>query len=123
MTLIFFNKIGKAVLFTNNKNDIFSFNGIPVGYIHNDSVYSYFGSHIAWFFDGWILNHNGEAEFFTKDAVGGPGKPALQNIPNRLMPQTPPNRRARATPPSRSPKRNSWGNTDDLLKISIKKLN
>ena len=117
MTLIFFNKIGKAVLFTNNKNDIFSFNGIPVGYIHNDSVYSYFGSHIAWFFDGWILNHNGEAEFFTKDAVGGPGKPALQNIPNRLMPQTPPNRRARVTPPNHPPKRNSWVVPNNLLKI------
>jgi hypothetical protein len=118
MTLIFFDKTGKAVLFTNTKNDIFSFNGIPIGYIHNHSVYSYFGSHIAWFFDGWILNHNGEAMFFTKDAVGGPGRPAQQAILNKLTPQTTPNKRARATPPSRSPKRNTWAsNLNNLLKI------
>ena len=120
MTLTFFNKTGKAVLLTNNKNDIFSFNGTPVGYIQNDSVYAYFGAHLAWFFDGWILNHNGEAMFFTKNAVGGPGRPAIQSIPDKLTQQTIPNKRPRATPPSRPPKRNSWGKTNDLLEISLK---
>jgi len=121
MTLIFFNKIGKAILFTNNKNDIFSFNGTPVGYIQNDSVYAYFGAHIAWFFDGWILNHSGEALFFTRNAVGGPGRPALQSIPNKLATQTPPNKRSRASPPSRPSKRNVWGNvSNDFSKISLR---
>lgn len=119
MTLTFFNKIGKAVWYTNSKKDIFSFSGIPVGYIQNDSIYAYFGSHLAWFSDGLILNHSGEVLFFTKNAVGGPAKPALQSIPNKLIPQTPPNKRSRASPPTFPPKRNSWGNTNDLLKILL----
>ena len=120
MALIFFNKAGKAVLFANNKNDIFSFSGIPVGYIQNDSVYAYFGAHLAWFLDGWILNHGGEALFFTKNAVGGPGRPAVQNIPNRSALQTPPSKRSIASAPSRPVKRNVWSDaSDDLLKIQI----
>ena len=119
MTLIFFNKTGKAVWYTNNKNDIFSFDGTPVGYIQNDSVYAYFGAHLAWFFDGWIINHNGEAMFFIKNVIGGPAIPAIQSIPNKLTKQTIPNKRPRATPPSRPPKRNSWANTNDLSKILL----
>ncbi|MBT4328102.1 MAG: hypothetical protein HOD60_14550 [Candidatus Nitrosopelagicus sp.] len=117
MTWIFFNKIGKAIWYTNRRNDVFSFNGISVGYIQNDSIYAYFGAHLAWFVDGWIINHNGEALFFTKNAVGGPGRPALQSIPNKLASQIPPNKRSRATPPSYPPERNSWGNTNYLLQI------
>ena len=121
MTLTFFNKTGKAVLFTNNKNDIFLFNGIPIGYIQNDSVYAYFGTHLTWLVDGWILNHNGEAMFFTKNAIGGPRRPAQQSIPNKPTAQTPPNKRTRASPPSIPPKRNSWGNTlDDLFNTSLR---
>ncbi len=120
MTLTFFNKTGKAILFTNNKKDIFSFSGIPVGYIQNNSVYAYFGAHLAWFLDGWILNHGGEALFFPKNAVGDLGRPAVQSIPNRPAPQTPPNKRSRASAPSRPVKRNVWSDaSDDLLKIQI----
>jgi hypothetical protein len=70
--------------------------------------------------DGWILNHSGDAMFFTKNAVNGPGRPALQNIPNKLVSQTPPNKRSRASPPSRPPKINSWKNTNDLSKILLR---
>ena len=83
MALIFFNKTGKAILHTNNKKDIFSFDGIPVAYIQNNSIYAYFGAHLAWFSDGWILNHSGEVLFFTKNASDGPTKPSIQSIPNK----------------------------------------
>ena len=120
MGLKFFSKTGKAVFYTDNKNDIFSFNGTPIGYIQNDSIYAYFGAHLAWFIDGWILNHSGEVLFFTKNAVGGPGRPAIQSIPNKLTPQATPTRRPKAAPPSRPPKRNSWGDTNDLSKILLR---
>ena len=69
----------------------------------------------------WIAFTYPSNLFFTKNAVGGPGRPAIQSIPDKLTQQTIPNKRPRATPPSRPPKRNSWGNVSDtLLQMSLR---
>lgn len=56
---------------------IYLFNGKPVAYLHENTVYGYNGHQYGWFENGWIIDLNGYCVFFTESASGsGPVKPA-----------------------------------------------
>ncbi len=79
MSLIFYNKRGTPMAYTDDKKHIFYFTGETIAYIHETSVYTYEGKHLGFFKDGWIRDNNGKCVLFTKDATGGPEK-RMQDI-------------------------------------------
>ena len=76
MELTFYNQDGYPVAYSEDSETIYFFNGEPVAYIHGNSVFSFNGTHIGWFENGWLRDHQGAALFFTEHASGtGPFKP------------------------------------------------
>jgi hypothetical protein len=81
--LVFYNCEGRAVAYSDDDCHIYLFNGIPIAYIAEDSVYSFGGAHLGWFKDGWIFDHSGAYFLFTEGAQGGPLKPLMEIAPNK----------------------------------------
>ncbi len=81
MSITFYNNTGEAIAYTSDETNIYLFSGKPVGYITNDAVYAFSGSHLGWFINGWIIDQDGDCVFFTYDAKGGPMKPMKQIKP------------------------------------------
>jgi hypothetical protein len=75
MELVFYDRTGRAVAYSSDGKHIFTFDGSPVAYLDRGSVYSYSGSHMGWFVDGWVRDDSGHCVFFTQTARGGPVKP------------------------------------------------
>ncbi|MFX1500268.1 MAG: 4-fold beta flower protein [Promethearchaeota archaeon] len=74
MSLIFYNKTGTPIAYSDNKVNVFYFTGKAIAYIHQDSIYSYEGKHLGFFKDGWIRDNQGKCVLFTLNAKNGPKK-------------------------------------------------
>ncbi len=92
MALIFYDKIGTPMAYTDDNIHIFYFTGETIAYIHGISIYNYEGKHLGFFKDGWIRDNNGKCVIFTKGAIDGPKKRTQDiapvksqklNIPNK----------------------------------------
>ena len=100
----FYNKKGEPIgYFAHDDSSIFSLEGLPLGYLEEESIYSFNGDHLGWFIDGWITDHKGQAVFFTKDAPGGPFKPSVKILPNLCNQRALPNKNIKKIPPSVRP--------------------
>lgn len=108
MDLTFYNYTGRPVAYTDDGEHIYLFSGEPVAYIHGDSVYSYSGMHLGWFAHGWIIDHDGDAVFFSEGAVGGPLKPIRQLKPLKSLRQLRPLKGPRGLKPLKPSPRVSW---------------
>ncbi|WP_425609099.1 4-fold beta flower protein [Vibrio splendidus] len=64
---------------------IFFHSGAPLGYISDDSIYSFSGAHIGYFNDGVLRDNRGNALLFTPKSSGGPIKPVRQMKPMKDM--------------------------------------
>ena len=70
-----FDKDGDAVAYIDTDDDltIYLWTGKPVCYLYSSSgkyhVYGFNGSHLGWFIDGVIRDHDGDAVGVTKDAT------------------------------------------------------
>lgn len=53
---------------------IYTFTGIPIAYISDDSIYSFSGRYIGYFNGGIIRDRYGDSLLFTDGASGGPMK-------------------------------------------------
>jgi hypothetical protein len=73
--LTFYSASGVPVAYTQDGVNIYLFNGTPVAYLNNGSVYGYSGRHLGRFANGWIRDNAGSCVFFTEGARGGPLKP------------------------------------------------
>lgn len=73
--ITFYDKNGTPIAYTEDSNHVYDFRGNPVGYINEDSFYSYPGKHLGWIINGWIVDNKGYAVFYTKYAKNGPFKP------------------------------------------------
>jgi len=72
----FYDKTGRPVAYTEDDVHIYLFNGRPVAYFHEQSIYSFQGDHLGWYKNGWIRDNSGRCVFFTEEtAGGGPVKP------------------------------------------------
>jgi hypothetical protein len=85
MEIVFYNRNGRPIAYTENSTDIFLYSGELVAYLDRDSVYSFSGKHLGWFVDGWILDHDGNHVFFSDIATGGPSRPAKQASPGKAV--------------------------------------
>ena len=57
--MVFYNSTGRAVAYTDDNENIFLFNGIPVAYFYGNLVYSYRGVQLGRFENGWIRDKKG----------------------------------------------------------------
>jgi hypothetical protein len=73
--ITFYNRQGGPTCYAIDDGHIYLFNGQPVAYFYEDSLYSYEGTHLGRYSNGWIRDNNGQCVFFNSDAKGGPIKP------------------------------------------------
>ena len=71
-----FNHDGEAVAYIDSEDDdltIYLWGGRPVAYLFSKSgefhVYGFNGTHLGWFIDGIIRNHDGDAVGATEEAT------------------------------------------------------
>ena len=114
---IFYNKTGQPICYLSGKDDetIFLFNGTPVAYIYNKSVYSFKGKHLGWYENAWIYDKNGYCIFYTEHASGGPIKPVKRIAPVKSITRVVPIKSVKSIPPVRPIKRLQWGDSDDFF--------
>ena len=72
---------GHAVAYSEDGENIYLFNGLPVAYFFGNKVYSFKGRHLGTISNGWIRDNRGLCVFFTDNAIGGPIKPIKQIKP------------------------------------------
>jgi len=108
MSIDFYDSNGRPYAYSDDGETIFTFSGVPVAYISNDSIYSFSGSHIGYFNDGMIRDQNGDVLLFTVDASGGPIKPMRQMKPMKSMRQMKPMKGIKQIKPLRPIKTLGW---------------
>lgn len=86
----FYDQQGTPLIYTEDDEHLYSFNGKPLAYIHGNSIYSYSGNHLGWFENGWIKDSNGYFFLFSEHATGGPLKPLKKLKPLKGLKQLKP---------------------------------
>jgi len=104
----FYDKRGNPCAYTNDEEHIYLFNGTPVAYLYNKSVYSYTGTHLGFFSNGWVLDNSGYRVFFTEDASGGPVKPVKRVKPVKNVRSTKPVKSVRQVKPVKPTSKLEW---------------
>ena len=110
MELTFYDINGNPIAYTTDEGDVFSFSGIPLAYIDNDSVYSYNGNHLGWFINNWIIDHDGYYLFFSEYSIGGPFKPFRRFKPFKSLRQLKPLKYYKKLKPYKKYLKLSWSN-------------
>lgn len=106
--ITFYNNLGKPIAYTQDGTHIYLFNGKPVAYLSQESVYSYSGKHLGRYEDGWIRDNKGQCVFFTGEATGGPMQPMKQMVPMKSIKQMKPMKSMKQMRPARPMKSSSW---------------
>jgi hypothetical protein len=108
MSLDFYDYQGRPYAYSYDGETIYSFLGIPIAYISNDSIYSFSGKHLGYFNDGIIRDQHGDSLLFTDGASGGPMKPMKMMKPMKGMKRMKPMKGMKETKPMRPMKTLSW---------------
>jgi len=108
MSLDFYDSQGRSYAYSDDGETIFSFMGVPVAYISDDSIYSFSGAHIGYFNDGMIRDQHGDVLLFTDGASDGPMKPMKMMKPMKSMKQMKPMKGMKQMKPMRPMKTLGW---------------
>jgi hypothetical protein len=108
--ITFYDKDGKACAYSEDGVHIFLFDGKPIAYLYQESIYSFNGFHLGFFIDGWVIDNNGFYVYFTPDARGGPLKPIKQIKPIKHVKQIKPVKTIKQIKPIKSIRVNAWSN-------------
>lgn len=109
--MTFYDITGRAVAYTDDNENIYLFNGMPVGYIYDVYVYSYRGIQLGRFEHGWVRDKSGYCVFFTDNTLGsGPIKPIKKIKPVKSVKQIRPIKGIRHIPCIKAIDRLSWSN-------------
>ena len=74
MTL--YDRNGVPTAYSEDGEHIYLFDGQPVAYFYENTVYGYNGHQLGWFENGWVRDLQGKCVFFSENATGfGPTKP------------------------------------------------
>ena len=77
MSLDFYDRDRKPIVYTDDDEHLYAYCGRPVAYFYEGSVYSYPGRHLGFISDGVIRDNNGHIVLYTADSRGGGMKPYL----------------------------------------------
>ncbi|MDL2284915.1 hypothetical protein LJC19_07230 [Oxalobacter sp. OttesenSCG-928-P03] len=93
-----YDKSGGALVYLNNDNYIYQYDGTPIASVLNNAVYDLQGEHVGWFFDGWVTDVDGNAILYSRGS-------AMQAIPKPGMRPDPLKRERKPAPtaPERKP--------------------
>ena len=111
MSLDFYDSNGRPYAYTDDGEIIYTFTGIPIAHISDDSIYSFTGAHIGYFNDGIIRDQSGDALLFTSEASGGPMKPKKQMKPMKSKKQMKPMKGIKQIKPMRPMKTMGWSSS------------
>ena len=101
-----YNSEGAATAYIDTDNDltVYLWNGKPVAYLEEDSIYGFNGKHLGWFEEGIIWDHKGFAVGCIKDAVS-----MLYKLePLKSLKQLKPLRSLKELKPLKPLKNNKW---------------
>jgi hypothetical protein len=108
MSLDFYDRSGTPITYTDDGVHLFTFSGQPVGYFHDDSLYSYQGQHLGRISNGLIRDNRGHVVFFSSDATGGPMRPVRRLKPLKGLKRLKPLKHLRRLAPLRPMLSNNW---------------
>ena len=106
--MTFYNSKGKPIAYSDDDENIYLFNGVPVAYLFGCFVYSYSGVQLGWFEKGWVRDKSGACVFFTENAVGGPVRPVKEIQPVKTVKRIKPARGVRQVPAVKPVNSLSW---------------
>ena len=75
MEIVFYNRNGRPIAYTEDWATIYLYTGDPVAYLIDGAVYAFTGTHLGWFVEGRILDQAGRDLFITNLAMGRPATP------------------------------------------------
>lgn len=104
----FFDHRGVPVAYTDDGEHIYTLRGKPVAYLHGDSVYGYSGTHLGWFENGLIRDHDGQVVLFTPGSSDGPVKPIRSMVSLKGIKGIRPIKGVRQTKPLKPIKSPNW---------------
>lgn len=109
--MTFYDSTGRAVAYTEDNENIYLYSGVPVAYLYGKLVYSYQGTQLGRFENGWIRDKKGRCAFFTENAWGsGPVKPVKHVKPVKGLKQLRPLKGIRHLPSVKPVDILSWSN-------------
>jgi hypothetical protein len=111
MLLDFYDSQGRPYAYCDDGETIYTFTGIPIAYISDDSVYSFSGSHIGYFNDGLIRDQYGAILLFTEGASGSPMKPMEMMKPMKSTKQMKPMKGMKQMKPMRPINSLGWSDS------------
>ena len=107
--MLLYDAGGHAVVYCDDNEHLYAFNGVPVAYLEDDSVYAFHGEHLGWWDHGWIRDHEGACVFFTEDAdSAGLKLPLRRAAPTRAAHQPIGQRAYRLPKPPRAQNIAAW---------------
>ncbi|MBM9499089.1 hypothetical protein JWG44_02325 [Leptospira sp. 201903071] len=83
--LDFYDKGGKAVAYSQDGVNVYTFSGRPVAYFEKEYLYSFSGVCLGWYQNGWVRDREGECILFTQNSQGGPVKPMTTVTPLKAI--------------------------------------
>lgn len=108
MEIVFYNKNGRPVAYTQDQATIYLYSGEPVAYLVQDAICAFDGRHLGWFVEGRVLDDAGGDVFFTDLAMGWPPKPIeLAPLPKGVK-RARPIRRKRGSSPACPKRKRAW---------------
>ena len=113
----FYDKSGRPVVYCHDEVHVYAFSGEPLAYFRTNSVYSFNGSHVGWYLNGWIYDREGFALVFSEKSRGGPLRPLKKLKPLRSLRMLRPLKSIRENRPLRPLLRSQWSSLrfEDLL--------
>lgn len=114
MNETFYDITGSLIAYIEDGKNIYLFSGEPVGYLDNDSIYSFSWKHLGWFIDGWIFDHSGGRVFFSENSIGGPVKPMIKLRPLKHLKQLKPLKSIKQLKPLKPIKQLMWSNISGI---------
>ncbi len=108
MSETFYDRNGTPIAYTTDGEHIYLFKGKPVAYISGDSIYSYSGSHLGRFKNGWVRDNDGYCVFYTQNSTGGPIKPIKKIKPVKGVKSIRPVKSVKNVRPVKSVSKSTW---------------
>ena len=109
----FYSNTGQVICYSPDGEHLYLWNGTPVAHVADEKVYSFSGSLLGWFTDGWLYDQNNQPALFSKNSRGGPVRPVRQVRPVKSVRQVRPVKAVKQVAPARTVRSLAWSRFSD----------